>query len=66
LSPQIERKAYEVAIDDGKFLYMQSGQLLDPKGAPEDAKWIFVLSVSKVLFVGLKNKVLGISPIIKY
>ncbi|CAI9101022.1 OLC1v1038243C1 [Oldenlandia corymbosa var. corymbosa] len=52
----IERKAYEVIIEDGKFMYKQSGQLLDTRGGPEDAKWIFVLSVSKVLYVGMKKK----------
>ena len=48
--------AYEVIIEDGKFMYKESGQLLDTRGGPEDAKWIFVLSVSKVLYVGLKKK----------
>ncbi|XP_027066542.1 IQ domain-containing protein IQM6 [Coffea arabica] len=52
----IERMAYEVVIEDGKFKYKESGQLLDTRGGPEDAKWIFVLSVSKVLYVGLKKK----------
>ncbi|KAL3534103.1 hypothetical protein ACH5RR_002564 [Cinchona calisaya] len=52
----VERKAYEVVIEDGKFMYKQSGQLIDTRGGPEDAKWIFVLSVSKVLYVGLKKK----------
>ncbi|KAL3534007.1 hypothetical protein ACH5RR_007528 [Cinchona calisaya] len=52
----IERKTYEVVIEDGKFMYKQSGQLLDTRGSPEDAKWIFVLSVSKVLYVGQKKK----------
>lgn len=52
----IERKTYEVVIKDGKFMYKESGQLLDTRGGPEDAKWIFVLSVSKDLYVGLKRK----------
>ncbi|KAF5473998.1 hypothetical protein F2P56_005941 [Juglans regia] len=50
-----ERKAYEVVVQDGKFFYRQSGKLLDTTG-PKDAKWIFVLSTSKTLYVGLKNK----------
>lgn len=37
-------------------MYKQSGQLQDTRGGPEDAKWIFVLSVSKDLYVGLKRK----------
>lgn len=52
---QAERKAYEVVVQDGKFFYRQSGKLLDTTG-PKDAKWIFVLSTSKTLYVGLKNK----------
>ncbi|GFY99856.1 calmodulin-binding family protein [Actinidia rufa] len=51
-----ERKAYEVAVEDGKFLYKQSGKLLDTRGGPQDAKWIFVLSTSKTLYVGQKHK----------
>ncbi|KAL6986950.1 hypothetical protein U1Q18_012710 [Sarracenia purpurea var. burkii] len=51
-----ERKAYEVIVEDGKFFYRQTGKLLDTRGGPEDAKWIFVLSTSKTLYVGQKNK----------
>ncbi|KAF5473402.1 hypothetical protein F2P56_010014 [Juglans regia] len=51
-----ERKAYEVVVQDGKFIYKQSEKLLDTTGGPKDAKWIFVLSTSKILYVGLKNK----------
>ncbi|KAK9266594.1 hypothetical protein L1049_021659 [Liquidambar formosana] len=51
-----ERKAYEVAMENGKFLYKQTGKLLDTRGGPKDAKWIFVLSTSKTLYVGQKNK----------
>ncbi|XP_041026839.1 IQ domain-containing protein IQM6-like isoform X2 [Juglans microcarpa x Juglans regia] len=51
-----ERKAYEVVVQEGKFIYKQSGKLLDTTGGPKDAKWIFVLSTSKILYVGLKNK----------
>ncbi|CAA2974392.1 UDP-glucuronic acid decarboxylase 2 [Olea europaea subsp. europaea] len=51
-----ERKAYEVIVEDGKFIYKQSSHLLDTKDGPNDIKWIFVLSVSKILYVGQKIK----------
>ncbi|KAG6482673.1 IQ domain-containing protein IQM2-like [Zingiber officinale] len=51
-----EREAYEVAIEDGKFSYRQSGQLLDSSDGPKGAKLIFVLSTSKELYVGQKRK----------
>lgn len=53
---QTERKAYEVAVEDGKFLYRQTGKLLDTREGDEDDKWIFVLSTSKTLYVGQKQK----------
>ncbi|TMW92849.1 hypothetical protein EJD97_012476 [Solanum chilense] len=52
----IEREAYEIVIVGGKFLYKQSRRLLDTRGSPPEAKWIFVLSVSKILYVGMKKK----------
>ncbi|KAG5552263.1 hypothetical protein RHGRI_010369 [Rhododendron griersonianum] len=51
-----ERKAYEIAVENGKLFYSQTGMLLDTKGGPQDAKWIFVLSTSKTLYVGQKHK----------
>ncbi|XP_075637236.1 IQ domain-containing protein IQM6-like isoform X1 [Castanea sativa] len=51
-----ERKAYEVVVQDGKLVYKQSGEYLHTEGEPKDAKWIFVLSTSKTLYIGLKNK----------
>ncbi|XP_042417855.1 IQ domain-containing protein IQM2-like [Zingiber officinale] len=51
-----EREAYEVVIEDGKFFYKQSRQLLNTSDSPQDAKWIFVLSTSKNLYVGQKKK----------
>ncbi|XP_074581014.1 IQ domain-containing protein IQM2-like [Curcuma longa] len=53
-----EREAYEVIIDDddGKFLYRQSRQVLDTSDGPKGAKWIFVLSTSKKLYVAQKKK----------
>ncbi|KAI7730202.1 hypothetical protein M8C21_000302, partial [Ambrosia artemisiifolia] len=52
----IERKAYEVVIKDGKLLYKQTGEYIDTTGEPKGAKWIFVLSTSKILYVGIKKK----------
>ncbi|XWS56129.1 hypothetical protein CRYUN_Cryun09bG0059900 [Craigia yunnanensis] len=52
----IEREAFEVVIRNGKFVYKQSGELLDTTGGPKDAKWIFVLSAFKILYVGQKKK----------
>ncbi|XP_011048213.1 PREDICTED: uncharacterized protein LOC105142332 [Populus euphratica] len=49
----MERKAYEVVVKDGKLVYKESGELLY---STEDAKWIFVLSSSKTLYVGKKMK----------
>lgn len=55
LSLQMERLAYEVVLEDGKFVYKQSGEQLHTAG-DENAKWIFVLSTSKTLYVGKKKK----------
>ncbi|XP_019186369.1 PREDICTED: IQ domain-containing protein IQM6-like [Ipomoea nil] len=52
----VERQAYEVTVVDGKFMYKKSGKLLNTTQGPKDAKWIFVLSVSRVLYVGMKHK----------
>ncbi|KAG2325533.1 hypothetical protein Bca4012_040053 [Brassica carinata] len=51
-----EREAYEVVIEDSKLIYKQSGIVLDTKEGPPDTKWIFVLSVSRVMYVGMKKK----------
>ncbi|XP_021728816.1 IQ domain-containing protein IQM2-like [Chenopodium quinoa] len=51
----MERKAYEVIIENGKFVHKESGELLDTSSDP-NAKWIFVLSTSKNLYVGKKKK----------
>lgn len=53
---QIEREAYEIVVLEGKFIYKQSGELVDTTAEPKDAKWIFVLSTSKTLYIGQKNK----------
>lgn len=52
----MERMAYEVVVEDGKLFYKQSGELLHTSGEDKDAKWIFVLSTSKILYVGKKQK----------
>ncbi|XP_030924803.1 IQ domain-containing protein IQM6-like [Quercus lobata] len=51
-----ERKAYEVVVQDGKLIFNHSSEFLHTVGGPENAKWIFVLSTFKTLYVGLKNK----------
>lgn len=51
----MERKSYEVHIKDGKFYYKQTGEILHTFDDIE-AKWIFVLSTSKTLYVGKKKK----------
>ncbi|KAK7280818.1 hypothetical protein RIF29_08327 [Crotalaria pallida] len=54
----LERLAYEVVAEDGRLLYKQSRELLHTNGTGEGghAKWIFVLSTSKSLYVGKKKK----------
>ncbi|XWS52389.1 hypothetical protein CRYUN_Cryun11dG0066500 [Craigia yunnanensis] len=52
----MERKPYEVIVVDGKFIYKQTGKLLHTTKETSDAKWIFVLSTSKILYVGMKKK----------
>ncbi|XP_076881978.1 IQ domain-containing protein IQM6-like [Bidens hawaiensis] len=51
-----EREAYEVIVEDGKFMYKVSKTVIDTTGGPEDTKWIFVLSTSMVLYIGTKQK----------
>ncbi|KAG9132991.1 hypothetical protein Leryth_015367 [Lithospermum erythrorhizon] len=51
-----ERKEFEVVIENGRLKYKHSGELLDTRGGTEDRKWIFVLSVAKILYVGQKKK----------
>lgn len=52
----MERLPYEVVVEDGRFLYKQSGELLHTTGEGSHGKWIFVLSTSKTLYVGKKKK----------
>ncbi|KAK1410915.1 hypothetical protein QVD17_37457 [Tagetes erecta] len=51
-----EREAYEVIVEDGKFMYKLSKTLIDTTGGPNDTGWIFVLSPSMVLYIGMKQK----------
>uniref|UniRef100_A0A8I7B4N7 Uncharacterized protein n=1 Tax=Hordeum vulgare subsp. vulgare TaxID=112509 RepID=A0A8I7B4N7_HORVV len=51
-----EREDYEVVIEDSKFMYRKSRQIIDTSFGPRDAKWIFVLSTSKSHYVGQKKK----------
>ncbi|XP_077209939.1 IQ domain-containing protein IQM2-like [Tasmannia lanceolata] len=51
-----EREAYEVIVEDGKFLHKQGRKPLDTSEGSEDTKWIFVLSTSRALYVGQKKK----------
>lgn len=52
----MERLAYEVVVEDGRLLYKQSGELLHTIREGSRAKWIFVLSTSKTLYVAKKKK----------
>ncbi|XP_042457257.1 IQ domain-containing protein IQM2-like [Zingiber officinale] len=51
-----EREAYQVIITDGIFMYKHNEQILNTIDSPNDEKWIFVLSTSKILYVGQKKK----------
>ncbi|KAJ8486233.1 hypothetical protein OPV22_018718 [Ensete ventricosum] len=51
-----EREAYEVVIEDGRFMYRKSREVIDSSEGPKDAKWIFVLSTLKKLYVAQKKK----------
>lgn len=52
----MERKIYEVVVEDGKLLYKRTGEFLDTTEGTKGAKWIFVLSTSRTLYVGKKKK----------
>ncbi|KAD7478248.1 hypothetical protein E3N88_01384 [Mikania micrantha] len=51
-----EREAYEVTVQDGKFMYKLSKTVIDTTGGPDGTKWIFVLSTTMVLYIGTKKK----------
>ncbi|KAL2327220.1 hypothetical protein Fmac_020647 [Flemingia macrophylla] len=48
-----EREEYEVIVENGKLVYRQSGAFVDTVGK---SKWIFVLSTTRSLYVGRKQK----------
>ncbi|KAK7349259.1 hypothetical protein VNO77_06484 [Canavalia gladiata] len=48
-----EREAYEVIIKEGRLIYRKSQKLVH---TVEGSKWIFVLSSSRILYVGEKKK----------
>ncbi|XWS12088.1 hypothetical protein CRYUN_Cryun37aG0060200 [Craigia yunnanensis] len=48
-----EREAYEVILEKGKLIYKQSKTTVN---TIEGTKWIFVLSTSRILYVGQKEK----------
>ncbi|XP_051131337.1 IQ domain-containing protein IQM2-like [Andrographis paniculata] len=52
----MERKAYEVGLEDGKLFYKETGELLDTASDQKGSKWIFVLSTSRTLYVGKKKR----------
>ncbi|KAK8547249.1 hypothetical protein V6N13_097965 [Hibiscus sabdariffa] len=48
-----EREGYEVIVEDGRLVFKQSGS---PVNTTAECKWIFVLSTSRALYVGKKEK----------
>lgn len=52
----MEREPYEVRVENGKLSFKQSGELLNTPDEPKGSKWIFVLSTSRILYVGKKKK----------
>ncbi|TKY64349.1 hypothetical protein E2542_SST14244 [Spatholobus suberectus] len=48
-----EREAYEVIVEGGRLIYRKSQNLVH---TVEGSKWIFVLSSSRILYVGEKKK----------
>lgn len=51
-----EREAYEVIVEEGRLIYKKTREILDTTEGPKDSRWIFVLSTTKNLYVGLKRK----------
>ncbi|KAL5728730.1 hypothetical protein ACHQM5_001780 [Ranunculus cassubicifolius] len=48
-----EREIYEVIVESGKLMYRKNGIFVN---TVEGSKWIFVLSTSRTLYVGQKEK----------
>ncbi|PIA39255.1 hypothetical protein AQUCO_02700440v1 [Aquilegia coerulea] len=53
LGPQ-EREHYEYIVLEGKVMHKQTGELLDTSEGDKKAKWIYVMSTSKKLYIGVK------------
>ncbi|KAK9664644.1 hypothetical protein RND81_14G058000 [Saponaria officinalis] len=51
-----ERDAYEVIVEEGKLVFKANKKAVDTTEETKGAKWIFVLSVTKTLYVGQKIK----------
>ncbi|RLN15957.1 IQ domain-containing protein IQM6-like [Panicum miliaceum] len=51
-----EREIYEVVVEDGKMMYRLSRKIVDTFEGPRNAKWIFVLSTTRILYIGTKSK----------
>ncbi|EMS58817.1 hypothetical protein TRIUR3_29187 [Triticum urartu] len=51
-----EREFYEVMIENKMMMYKLSCKIVDTSEGPKDAKWIFVLSTTKILYIGTKSK----------
>lgn len=49
---QKEREFYEVVVEDGKMMYKLSHKIVHTSDGPRDAKWIFVLSTTRALYIG--------------
>lgn len=50
---QKERESFEVIIEDRKLMYKLSRKIVDTSEGPKDSKWIFVLSTTRVLYIGV-------------
>lgn len=50
---QKEREEYEVVVEKGILVYKQDGRVVN---TDEKSKWIFVLSTTRSLYVGRKQK----------
>lgn len=50
---QKEREEYEVVVESGRLIHKLSGKLVD---TDDKSKWIFVLSTTRSLYVGRKQK----------
>ncbi|WJX90978.1 IQ domain-containing protein iqm1, variant 2 [Trifolium repens] len=48
-----EREEYEVIVEKGRLVFRQDGRLVN---TDEKSKWIFVLSTTRALYVGKKQK----------